>query len=59
MHNGHVVLANGSGSSPMPAPATNGANGGNVAGRVGEGIYEGRRRVQYEEVEEDNLIDLL
>jgi hypothetical protein len=59
MHNGHVVLANSSGSSPMPAPATNGANGSNVAGHVGEGVYEGRRILQYEDVVEDNLIDLL
>jgi hypothetical protein len=57
MYNGHVVLANGSGSSsPMPTPTTNGAN---IASRVGEGVYEGRCIVQYEEVEEHNLIDLL
>jgi hypothetical protein len=40
----------------MPTPTTNGAN---IASRVGEGVYEGRRIVQYEEVEEHNLIDLL
>jgi hypothetical protein len=56
MYNGHVVLANGSGSSsPMPAPIT---TGNNVASRVGEGVYEGRRIVQYEELEH-NLIDLV
>jgi hypothetical protein len=57
MHNGYVVLANGSGSSsPMPTPTTTGSN---AASRVGEGVYEGRRIVQYEEVEEHNLIDLM
>jgi hypothetical protein len=66
MHNGHVVLANGSGSSsPMPAPITTGNNVASRVGegvyegsRVGEGVYEGRRIVQYEELEH-NLIDLM
>jgi hypothetical protein len=57
MHNGHVVLANGSATpSPAPTPKSNTANGSNVAG---EEVCEGRRLVQYEEVEENNLIDLL
>jgi hypothetical protein len=54
MHNGQVVLANGS-ATPSPAPTPK----SNAAGRVGEGVYEGRRIVQHDEVEGDNLIDLL
>jgi hypothetical protein len=49
MHNGHFVLANGSGpSSPVTTPKANGVNGDN----------EGRRLLKYEESDEDNLIDL-
>jgi hypothetical protein len=63
MHNGHVVLANGSGSSPSaPSPEPNGVNGatsgGGVVHGIDEGVHQGRRMAKYEAVEKDNLIDL-
>jgi hypothetical protein len=59
MHNGHVVLANGSTStSPAPTPKASCVNGGGMAERMGKGVYEGRRIIKYEETEDNNLIDL-
>lgn len=62
MHNGHFVLANGSGpSSPATTPKANGVHGDNgiQAGPSSEKIHEGRRLLKYEESDEYNLIDLL
>jgi hypothetical protein len=65
MHKGHYVLANSSGStSPVATSKANevdgvsGARDESMGGRVGEGVYEGRRIMQYKETREDNLIDL-
>lgn len=65
MHNGQYVLANGSSSSSSaPTPktngfnTTNGVNGTSKSNGVDKDIYEGRHILQYEEAEEDNLIDL-
>jgi hypothetical protein len=59
MHNGHFVLANGSApSSPATHPKANGVQG-HSGGQVGENVYEGRHILNYDDSEEDNLIDLL
>lgn len=62
MHNGHFVLANGSGPCyPATTPKINGvaSYNGAQAGPCGGNVYEGRHISKYEQVEEDNLIDLL
>lgn len=65
MHNGQYVLANSSSSSSNAAtprtPVYNGTNDVNDAAKsssAGDELYAGRVVLQYEESEEDNLIDL-
>ncbi|KAF2819235.1 hypothetical protein CC86DRAFT_363291 [Ophiobolus disseminans] len=60
MHNGHFVLANGSGSSsPASTPkiGSNGGSGGGMTRRMDE-ENKGRSIIKYEEAEESDLIDL-
>ena len=65
MHNGHFVLANGSGpSSPAPTPQVNGGNGvngvigGHMADSAVEDATKSRPMIKYKDAEASNLIDL-